>query len=245
MDATGYAELRAAAGARLTAIAAEAEMSGSDLGRPVPSCPGWDLEGLIEHCATVWTFVTGSIDAGERTDPAAVTRPDGPVSRWHDEAFSTLTGVLESRRPDEPAWTWDPQHQSMSFWWRRMAQEATMHRWDAEAALGVTPTVIDPELAVDGIDEMFDVYVRLRNPTAFAGSGETVHLHATDAHGEWVITRGGDGMTVERAHAKSDVAARASAHDLLLFVWGRIGYERLETFGDTSLLEDWRRLVRF
>ncbi len=245
MDATGYAELRAAAGARLTAIAAEAEMSGSDLGRPVPSCPGWDLEGLIEHCATVWTFVTGSIDAGERTDPAAVTRPDGPVSRWHDEAFSTLTGVLESRRPDEPAWTWDPQHQSMSFWWRRMAQEATMHRWDAEAALGVTPTVIDPELAVDGIDELFDVYVRLRNPTAFAGSGETVHLHATDAHGEWVITRGGDGMTVERAHAKSDVAARASAHDLLLFVWGRIGYERLETFGDTSLLEDWRRLVRF
>ena len=245
MDATGYAELRTAAGARLTAIAAEAEMSGSDLGRPVPSCPGWDLEGLIEHCATVWTFVTGSIDAGERTDPAAVTRPDGPVSRWHDEAFSTLTGVLESRRPDEPAWTWDPQHQSMSFWWRRMAQEATMHRWDAEAALGVTPTVIDPELAVDGIDELFDVYVRLRNPTAFAGSGETVHLHATDAHGEWVITRGGDGMTVERAHAKSDVAARASAHDLLLFVWGRIGYERLETFGDTSLLEDWRRLVRF
>ncbi|MDE0318608.1 MAG: maleylpyruvate isomerase N-terminal domain-containing protein [Acidimicrobiaceae bacterium] len=245
MDATGYAELRAAAGARLTAIAAEAEMSGSDLGRPVPSCPGWDLEGLIEHCATVWTFVTGSIDAGERTDPAAVTRPDGPVSRWHDEAFSTLTGVLESRRPDEPAWTWDPQHQAMSFWWRRMAQEATMHRWDAEAALGVTPTVIDPELAVDGIDELFDVYVRLRNPTAFAGSGETVHLHATDAHGEWVITRGGDGMTVERAHAKSDVAARASAHDLLLFVWGRIGYERLETFGDTSLLEDWRRLVRF
>ncbi|WP_419944016.1 maleylpyruvate isomerase family mycothiol-dependent enzyme [Candidatus Poriferisodalis sp.] len=245
MTATGYAEARAAEGARLTAIAAEAEASGSDLRRQVPSCPGWDLEELIEHCATVWTFVTGSIAAGERTDPAAVTRPDGPISRWHDEAFSTLTGVLESRQPDEGTWTWDPQHQSMSFWWRRMAHETTLHRWDAEAALGATPAPIDPELAVDGIDELFDVYVRLRNPTAFAGDGETVHLHATDAHGEWVITRGPDGMTVEHTHEKSDVAARGLAQDLLLFVWGRVGPEQLETFGDTALLEDWQRLVRF
>lgn len=245
MDATGYAELRAAEGARLTAIATEAETPGDALQRQVPSCPGWDLEGLIAHCATVWTFVNGSITAGERMDLAAITRPDGPVSRWHNEAFDTLTGVLESRQSDEGAWTWDPQHQSMSFWWRRMAQETTMHRWDAETALGVTPAPIDPELAVDGVDELFDVYVRLRNPTAFAGDGETVHLHATDAHGEWVITRGGDGMTVERSHKKSDVAARGPAQDLLLFVWGRIGPDRLETFGDTALLEDWQRNVRF
>lgn len=245
MDATGYAELRAAAGARLTAIATEAETSPDDLQRQVPSCPGWDLEGLIEHCAGIWTFVSGSIVAGEPIDRAAVTRPDGPISRWHNAAFTELTGVLEARQPDDPAWSWDPQRPSMGFWWRRMAQETTLHLWDAEETLGVTPTAIDPELAVDGIDELFDVYVRLRNPTAFAGKGETVHLHATDAHGEWVITRGGDGMTVERAHAKSDVAARGPAQDLLLFVWGRIGPDRLETFGDTALLEDWRRLVRF
>ena len=245
MDATGYAALRAAEGARLTAIAAEAEAAGSALQRQVPSCPGWDLEGLIAHCATVWTFVARSITAGERIDLATITRPDGPVSRWHDEAFGALTNVLAARQPDEGAWTWDPQHQSMGFWWRRMAQETTMHRWDAEEALGVTPAPIDPELAADGVDELFDVYVRLRNPTAFAGNGETVHLHATDAHGEWVITRAPGGMTVERAHAKSDAAARGLAQDLLLFVWGRIGPERLETFGDTAHLEDWQRLVRF
>ena len=245
MDATGYAELRATEGARLTAIAAEAERAGSDLQRPVPSCPGWDLEGLIEHCALIWTFVSRSIVAGEPIDRAAVTRPAGPISRWHDAAFNELTAVLEARQPDDSAWSWDPQRPSMSFWWRRMAQETAMHRWDAEEALGVAPAPIDAELAVDGVDELFDVYVRLRNPTGFAGNGETVHLHATDAHGEWVITRGSDGMTVERAHAKCDVAARGPAQDLLLFVWGRIGPDRLETFGDTSLLEDWQRLVRF
>lgn len=246
MTATGYAESLATEGARLTAIAADAEASAGDLRRPVQSCPGWDLEGLIAHCATVWTFIAGSIVAGGPIDRDSITRPDGPVSRWHQEAFARLTGELETRQPDDPSWTWDPQRPAMSFWWRRITQEATMHRWDAETALGITPAPINPELAVDGINELFDVYVRLRAaPAAFAGNGETVHLHATDAHGEWVITRVPHGMTVERTHAKSDVAARGPAQDLLLFVWGRIGHERLETFGDTGLLEDWQRLVRF
>ena len=245
MDATGYAELRAAEGARLNEIAADAERLPDMWSRQVPSCGDWTLEALIAHCATVWTFVRSSITAGARVDPAAVAKPSGSVAQWHADAFDALTDLMTGRPPDAEAWTWDPEQQSMSFWWRRMAQETTMHRWDAEAALGMTPALVDPELAVDGVDELFDVYVRLRNPTAFAGNGETVHLHATDAHGEWVITRGRDGMTVERAHAKSDVAARGPAQDLLLFVWGRIGPDRLETFGDTALLEDWQRLVRF
>ncbi len=245
MNATGYAETLATEGARLTDIAAEAENSGNNLRRSVPNCPDWDLEALIEHCAGVWTFAGGSIAAGEPMDRSAIARPEGPVSRWHAEALGSLIEVLQDRPADSPAWTWDPEHQSMSFWRRRLAQEATMHRWDAETALGTAPTPIESELAVDGIDELFDVYVRLRKPTAFAGNGETVHLHATDAHGEWVITRIPNGVTVERTHAKSDVAARGSAHDLLLFVWGRIGHDRLETFGDTALLDDWQRLVRF
>ena len=44
----------------------------------VPSCGDWTLEALIEHCATVWTFVRSSITAGMRVDPATITRPPGP-----------------------------------------------------------------------------------------------------------------------------------------------------------------------
>ncbi len=245
MNATAYAEFRAAEGARLNEIAADAERSPDMWARPVPSCGDWTLQALIEHCATVWTFVRSSITAGGRADLAAIARPPGSVSQWHADAFDALTSLMTERPPSAEAWTWDPEEQSMSFWWRRMAHECTMHRWDAEAALGITPAPITPELAVDGVDELFDVYVRLRRPDGFAGDGETVHLHATDAHGEWVITRTPDGMQVERAHAKSDVAARGPAQDLLLFVWGRIGPERLETFGRTDLLDEWQRDVRF
>lgn len=245
MNATEYAELRAAEGARLNEIAADAERSPDMWARRVPSCGDWTLEALIEHCATVWTFVRSSITAGTRVDPATITRPPGSVSQWHADAFESLTGLMTDRAPDAEAWSWDPEQQSMSFWWRRMAHESTMHRWDAEAALGIAPAPIAPELAVDGVNELFDVYVRLRLPGGFAGNGETVHLHATDADGEWVITRTPDGMQVERAHAKSDVAARGSAQDLLLFVWGRIGPEQLETFGRIDLLDEWQRDVRF
>ena len=245
MNATAYAEFRAAEGARLNEIAADAERSPGMWAKRVPSCGDWTLEALIAHCATVWTFVRGSITAGARVDPAAIARPAGSVSQWHADAFSALTDLMTERPPDAEAWTWDPENQSMSFWWRRMAHESTMHRWDAEAALGITPAPIAPGLAVDGVDELFDVYVRLRRPDGFAGNGETVHLHATDADGEWVITRTPSGMQVERAHAKSDVAARGPAQDLLLFVWGRIGPERLETFGRNELLDEWQRDVRF
>lgn len=245
MNATGYAELRVAEGARLNEIAADAERSPDMWARRVPSCGDWTLEALIEHCATVWTFVHSSITAGARVDPASFTKPAGSASQWHADAFDALTDLMTERPPNAEAWTWDPENQSMSFWWRRMAHESTMHRWDAEAALGITPAPIAPELAVDGVDELFDVYVRLRRPDGFAGNGETVHLHATDADGEWVITRTPDGMQVERAHAKCDVAARGPAQDLLLFAWGRIGPERLETFGRTELLDEWQRDVRF
>ena len=245
MNATGYAELRAAEGARLNEIAADAERSPDMWARRVPSCGDWTLEALIAHCATVWTFVRSSITAGARVDPATIARPSGSLSQWHADAFSALTDLMTERAPDAEAWTWDPQQQSMSFWWRRMAHEATMHRWDAESALGITPAAIAPEFAVDGVDEIFDVYVRLRRPDGFAGSGETVHLHATDADGDWVITRTPVGMAVERTHAKTDVAVRGPAQDLLLFVWGRIDPERLEAFGRTDLLEEWQRDVRF
>ena len=119
-----------------------------------------------------------------------------------------------------------------------------MHLWDAQNAIG-DPLPIDPELAVLGIDEFLDHFIGDRKPDVFAGAGETLHFHSTDAHGEWVITRTEAGIDVERTHAKGDVAARGPASDLLLFVWGRKLPEDLEVFGESGLLDEWQAKVRF
>ena len=52
------------------------------------------------------------------------------------------------------------------------------------------------------------------------------------ADGEWLITRGADGMTVAREHAKGDVAVRGAASDLLLVVMGRAEVDVVEVLGD-------------
>ncbi len=115
-----------------------------------------------------------------------------------------------------------------------------MHAWDAERAIG-DAAPIDAALAVEGIDEMFDVFfVRQFPAAAFEGHGETVHLHATDTPGEWLVRFDPAGPVVTREHAKGDVAARGPASSLLLFLWGRVPPDDLETFGDVGILEHYQ-----
>ena len=239
-----YAQWLATEGARLDEVATRAEANPDDWQRAIPRCEGWDLEGLIGHCAGVWTFVGSSIAAGGPVERDSIIQPDCSLSQWHADALARITDVLADRDPSEPSWSFHPHDQTIGFWQRRMANEAVMHRWDAQAAYDPTPAPIEPAAAIDGIDELFDFFLPVRQPDVFAGNGQTIHLHATDADGEWVITRTQSGIEVEHAHRKCDVAARGTAQSLLLFVWGRGGTDQLETFGDDSLLADWQREVR-
>ena len=54
-----------------------------------------------------------------------------------------------------------------------------------------------------------------------------------------------DGVLVTREHAKGDVAMRAPASDLLLFLYGRVDRSAAEVFGDESLLDRWQELVKW
>lgn len=231
----------AIAGDHLSEIAATA-----DLSIAVPTCDGWSLERLITHCCQVWSLVKGSIEAGNRLplgDPAL--EPTSKIlSDWHAHAVTELHHLLSRLGPDGECWTFSPRWSTAAFWMRRMCQEATMHLWDARNALG-HPSPIDPELAIIGIDEYLDHFIGDRRPDVFAGNGETLHFHATDGPGEWVITRTPTGIDVERTHAKGDVAARGPASDLLLFVWGRVPPSQLEVFGDEDLLVQWQADITF
>jgi len=77
------------------------------------------------------------------------------------------------------------------------------------------------------------------------GAGESIHLHCTDGDGEWLVRLGADAVVVTREHAKGDVALRAPASELLLFLWGRRDASAGEVFGDASVLERWQQLVEW
>ena len=219
MDRTSY----------LDSLRAETELlvdaARTDLGRPVPTCPGWTCERLVGHIGRVHRWTAGWIVEGAA--PEVEQAPDGPaVLDWARAALDALIAVVEQADPDAPVDTWAGSQPAI-FWPRRMALETAVHRVDAQLAGGAA-TPVATSLALAGVAELLDVLLPLRGTGELERHGETLHLHATDpdlaqGSGEWLVTLGEARLEVERAHAKGDVAVRGSASDLFLLLWNRVG----------------------
>jgi uncharacterized protein (TIGR03083 family) len=244
MDRTPYlAHIRDEAGRLLVAASL-------GLDAPVRACPDWDVARLVGHLGSLYRWVAGWVAAPSHTRDDAPTverRPSDPsaVVEWTRAGLDELLAAFAAVSDEALAARW-VDHGPGRFWPRRMAVETALHRWDVEGAVGGPEAAgpVDAGLAVEGIDEMFDVLVPERVGDALRGNGEVLHLHATDAPGEWLVTLTDGPPAVERGHAKGDVAARGTASDLLLFLWRRVPADRLQVFGDAALLERWRDAVR-
>ena len=146
-----------------------------------------------------------------------------------------LIEALRTAPQSEGVYTWASQ-KDVAFVTRHQAQEAAVHRWDAEHAAG-RPFDIATDIAADAIDEFLEFSTMWRTEGAAPVAG-TVHMHPTDAEGEWMLSEGDDGsLRVERAHGKGDAALRATASDLLLILYRRLPPEAGEIFGDRALLD--------
>jgi hypothetical protein len=87
------------------------------------------------------------------------------------------------------------------------------------------------------VDEFLEHSTPSRNDDAQPLAG-TLHLHATDIEGEWLIGEDEEGqLKVERGHNKGDAALRATASNLLLMLYRRIGTERGEIMGDAGVVD--------
>jgi len=206
----------------------------------VPSCPGWTVADLLSHIARIHHWVAEIVET--RTDPKAhwskIEPPEGnALIDYEATGVARMADALASAGPDQEVWTWTPER-TTGFWARRQAHEIAVHRWDAQGATG-TPDPIETQLAIDGIQEVFDLLPHRPKYEMPTGTGETMHLHCTDGDGEWLVRFAPDGLQITREHAKGDVAARGPASDLLLMAWGRARPTAVEVFGDASLLDRW------
>jgi uncharacterized protein (TIGR03083 family) len=206
----------------------------------VHACPGWTNRDLAKHIGGVYAFVIAQLQAGNPESRAPSNAPDAPktgdITAWLRDRHQAVLAALRAATPDAPAWTWIPE-KTAAFFYRRMAQETAVHRWDAQQAAG-TLTPLDPELAADGINEVIMVFMHHapRGPIDYpAGS---LHLHRTDGEGEWMLTAQDGALTVTHEHAKGDAAARGPAQDILLYLWGR-GRAGLECHGDEAVIDAW------
>lgn len=220
--------------------------TGADLSSPVPTCPGWTLADLLTHLGgthrwaehIVRTKATQRVPFGQ-----VVQRPDENTNLLHylTEGSQRLLSTLIAAKPDEQVWAWgEDQHQR--FWPRRMLHETLIHRVDVELALGLEPSIAS-NVAVDAMDEFLANLPHARSIAPklaeFASDSQTLHLHATDTDGEWLITMPPEGYTWSRGHSKGDIAVRGPIKDLLLMAYGRRSPDALTIFGDRPLLDRW------
>jgi len=220
--------------------------AGGALDEPVAACPGWTVTDLLAHQAGVYRFATAQLRAEPGAEMARFDPPDpGPALDVVRQAADDLLATLRATDPAEhrPNWAGAP---TAAFWFRRMAQETLVHRLDVELAAG-GPGPVDAPLAIDGIDELGDTFLRHAARRGITGRGETVHLHATDddlpAAGEWMFAFHPEGVDVDHRHGKGDMAVRGAARELLLFAWNRRPVE-VECFGEPDPLEFWSTTVR-
>lgn len=231
-------------------------VEGTDLGTPVPSCPGWNVAQLLRHLGgglrwaeeTVRTRATGPLPDDHFRQVAA--DPDPALGGWVAAGAGQLAATLRATGPD--AALWSPVVGGSSFYASRFAYETLIHRADAALALGAE-FVVAPEVAADALDEwmelgslpeMLDFHPGQRE---LLGPGRTIHLRATDAaDAEWIVDLTGPAISWRRAHEKAAVAVRGPLTELLLLVYGRRPVtDRVEVLGDRGLLDFWRARTGF
>jgi uncharacterized protein (TIGR03083 family) len=212
----------------------------SDLDARIAACPEWSTTDLLWHIGRVHWF-WNTVVSVPLTDQQAVRdypdieRPaDDQLAEFAAAQAAALISTLRSTDPGSPAWTWAPSQQDCAFVIRHQVQEAAVHRWDAQHAIGAAEP-IDRLAALDAVEEFLTVSVA---STAWPAEGAAplgvpLVLHATDAgaDGTWVVTDAGPGIVTAAAGGPAGetgaVTVTGSASDLLLWL-----YERVELAAD-------------
>lgn len=221
----------------------------ADLDARVPTCPDWAVIDLVEHLGQIhrWAELLVRTTSPTRVGPPSLD-DDHPQDRtdpascaeWIAVGGARLVTTLRAADPTVEMYAWG-RDQHVAFWSRRQLHETLVHRIDLELAIG-SDWHVEPAAAVDCIDEFFDNLAASARFSPWVkelnGTG-SIHLHATDVEGEWMIQLRPDGFDVTHGHDKGDVAARGNARDLLGAILLRSSTEPLEVFGDAELLAFW------
>ncbi len=257
----------------LEAIAADssrlADAAASGLRAPVPTCPGWFVASVVAHVAEVQYFwalqIRSRAKQAEELDPETFERCPGLrewfaafeggttdldaiphcLLEWFVAASHGLIEAFEEMESDEHVWHWSGDD-GMITHIRNQAIEAVVHRWDVENALNeVTP--IPQDLALDGIDQHFDVQLPFARGlgAAAAGEGQTFLFEQSDGGRLWFVRFDSDSTTVSDRSEPADIVIRAPAERLFLFLWNRIDSDAVEVSGDAILATRYKDFWRY
>ncbi len=221
------------------------------MGAAVPGCPGWDVRDLVVHIAKVHSQKADIVEQGlvDRWPDRRELPADVDPLEWYRSEASRLCRVLAAADPSAPATTW-AEEQTVGFWIRRMAQETVVHRVDAEQAHGYE-SAVDPELAVDGVAELFDVFITGYPDWGEYMAGDSVVRVETGGRswtvrlGRFVGTKNGRDYdlptTMPEPDAEPGAVVSGDPDRVLLWMWGRAPVADVTVAGDVNLAHELRK----
>lgn len=221
---------------------------GSDLEAEVPQLPGMRLGEVVRHVGSVYRMVVSWLHDGAR--PTRWQRaPSGDQTLVDYLRAGLLEVVHELARHDplDGCPTWWPEHQNYGFWYRRLAHETTIHRYDVQMG-GAAAMVggIPPEIAVDGVDEILSLWFTHR--LGVLGISDVrpgrVAIHTGDRR--WIAQITPTGTSSWRADADETVDAIVSSDPagMYLWLWGRRPNAHVLEAGDPDVVAQLQDLLR-
>lgn len=206
-----------------------------DLDAPVVACGDWRLRELGVHLGDVHRWATRIVVTGEVCREEFAPDPGVALHEWYAESAAALLAALRAADPVAPCWHFAAGQRVTAFWFRRQAQETTVHRVDAQRAVGAEDQ-LDPLVAADGVDEVLTAMLpkvrRWHEPPPLSAP---LLLHATDTGHSWLIEP--DDLPRARLVDAGSAAAtvQTSAANLLLALWKRQALRQAWITGDATV----------
>jgi uncharacterized protein (TIGR03083 family) len=232
----------------------------------VPSCPDWSAADLALHMGAVHRLVSEVVGGRKTTPPDRAVRglpadttgwpsPDpaeqpfrGPLAPaladWFAAGAAELAEAFAGTPLDTEVWTYG-RDRTAAFWLRVQCIELSLHRWDAERALGEPGSPVAADIATDAVAQNFEEMVAARRmmKSAAPGTGERYRFRRTDGPESWSVEITGDEVRLSSPAGEADVELAGTASDLLLYLWGRLPAEELAVSGDRAVLERYFTLM--
>lgn len=211
---------------------------GSDLETEIPHLPGMRLGEVVRHVGSVYRMVVSWLYNGRR--PTRWQRAPAPDQSLVDYLRAGLLEVvheLSQHDPLEGAPTWWPEHQNYGFWYRRLAHETTVHRFDVQMG-GAAAMVggIPPEMAVDGIDEVLTLWFTHRLSVLGVSDARSGRVEIRAGGRRWIAQITPTGTSAWRTEEEEEVDAIVSSDPagMYLWLWGRRPGAHVHESGDAE-----------
>ncbi|MFL6129979.1 MAG: maleylpyruvate isomerase family mycothiol-dependent enzyme [Mycobacteriales bacterium] len=203
----------------------------------IPGCPDWTGRDLVAHLGEVQRCWAANVAAGPAEGPADDVKevePTGDLLDSSEQSTETLLAALREAGPDRGTWVWWGEPALSGAVARHQVQEAMVHAWDADDAVGRAGE-LPRAAALDGVAEFLETGLpgaKWEHPPAAVGVVPTDGARA----GRRVVLSGGE-RRLEAGDGTGDAVLRGSASDLVLALYRRRGIDSLSVTGDRELAE--------